>query len=361
VILRAQGIKKAYHMGEETLAILKHVDLTLREGEFVAIEGRSGSGKSTLLHIMSGLDAADSGKLEFRGQEYAANPPGLLYPTPFRRLLAIPIMTRMWVYSAIILGIMAGIEFLNFYITARIVLPIGTLILIALDLWFLSERQLLVMTYGWILVGMSWLSAVLLGSPGIGIAAGLTAGVIFGLYLAACGYFAERPVCRLRTTEFGFVFQFYHLLPELSVLENALMSPMIENSWFGYRRHKAELTARATQVLKDLGLGHRLKHKPSQLSGGERQRVAIARALMNNPKVLFADEPTGNLDVDTGRQIMGVLEKLHRERGQTIVMVTHDRTLASQADRALVLRQGRLERPGETPGADKTGTLDYHG
>jgi putative ABC transport system ATP-binding protein len=88
---------------------------------------------------------------------------------------------------------------------------------------------------------------------------------------------------------------------------------------------------------------HRLTHRPSQLSGGERQRVAIARALMNSPKVLFADEPTGNLDAETGRQIMDVLEQLHRDHGQTIVMVTHDRSLAREADRVLVLRDGKLE------------------
>jgi putative ABC transport system ATP-binding protein len=97
-------------------------------------------------------------------------------------------------------------------------------------------------------------------------------------------------------------------------------------------------------VLTQLGMAHRLKHRPSQLSGGERQRVAIARALMNSPRVLFADEPTGNLDAETGRQIMGVLESLHRQQNQTIVMVTHDRTLARQADRVLVLKDGRLER-----------------
>jgi lipoprotein-releasing system ATP-binding protein len=169
---------------------------------------------------------------------------------------------------------------------------------------------------------------------------------------------AERS--RLRNTQFGFVFQFYHLLPELNVLENTLLSTMIEHSWFSFRAHKAELRGRAVEVLKQLGMDHRLKHKPNQLSGGERQRVAIARALMNNPKVLFADEPTGNLDYETGRQIMGVLEKLHREKGQTIVMVTHDRTLASQADRVLVLRNGKLERPGEIEGADKSVKLDYH-
>jgi putative ABC transport system ATP-binding protein len=89
---------------------------------------------------------------------------------------------------------------------------------------------------------------------------------------------------------------------------------------------------------------HRLKHRPGQLSGGERQRVAIARALMNRPKILFADEPTGNLDAATGRQIMDVLEDLHRNHGQTIVMVTHDRALAREADRVLVLRNGKLEK-----------------
>jgi lipoprotein-releasing system ATP-binding protein len=157
---------------------------------------------------------------------------------------------------------------------------------------------------------------------------------------------------RLRNTQFGFVFQFYHLLPELSVVENALLGPMIENSWFGFKARKNELRERAHKVLADLGLSHRLKHKPNQLSGGERQRVAIARALMNNPRILFADEPTGNLDFETGRQIMGVLEKLHREQGQTIIMVTHDRTLARQADRVLVLVKGKLERPESNPAAD---------
>jgi lipoprotein-releasing system ATP-binding protein len=149
---------------------------------------------------------------------------------------------------------------------------------------------------------------------------------------------------RLRNKHFGFIFQFYHLLPEMSVLENTLLAPMIECSWLRFAREKAGLRDRAGALLNELGLSHRLKHRPSQLSGGERQRVAIARALMNNPRVLYADEPTGNLDLETGRQIMSVLERLHKEQGQTIVMVTHDRTLARQADRVLVLRDGKLER-----------------
>ncbi len=97
-------------------------------------------------------------------------------------------------------------------------------------------------------------------------------------------------------------------------------------------------------MLAQLGMDHRLTHRPNQLSGGERQRVAIARALMNSPRILFADEPTGNLDAETGQQIMTVIEKLHRENGQTVVMVTHDRSLARTADRVLVLKDGRLEQ-----------------
>ncbi len=220
-IVRASAIVKHFRMGDSTLQVLKGVDLSVKAGEFLAIEGRSGSGKSTLLHLLGALDAADEGSILYDGKDIAQ-------------------------MSA-------------------------------------TERS------------------------------------------------------RLRNTDFGFVFQFYHLLPELSVIENTMLSPMIQYSWLGFRAKRAEFRDRATAVLAQLGMDHRLKHKPAQLSGGERQRVAIARALMNEPRVLFADEPTGNLDTDTGRQIMAVLEKLHREKGQTIVMVTHDRSLARTADRTLVL------------------------
>lgn len=160
---------------------------------------------------------------------------------------------------------------------------------------------------------------------------------------------------RLRNTRFGFVFQFYHLLPELNVLENTLLPRMIEKSWLAYRAAKSDLQQRARALLDQLGLGERLRHKPNQLSGGERQRVAIARALMNEPRVLFADEPTGNLDAQTGRQIMAVLEKLHRDKGQTIIMVTHDRTLARQADRVFVLHEGMLRKADMNPQPAKEG------
>lgn len=225
-ILRATAVRRTFRMGDSDIEVLTNVDLSIRAGEFIAIEGRSGSGKSTLLHILGALDEPSSGSIEFQG-------------TDFTQLSA-------------------------------------------------GQRS------------------------------------------------------KLRNTQFGFVFQFYHLLPELNVLENTLLAPMIEQTWFGFRARRAEVTERAKMLLDSLGLVHRLKHRPAQLSGGERQRVAIARALMNQPKVLFADEPTGNLDAETGRQIMGVLEALHRDKGQTVVMVTHDRALARTADRTLILKEGIL-------------------
>jgi lipoprotein-releasing system ATP-binding protein len=151
----------------------------------------------------------------------------------------------------------------------------------------------------------------------------------------------------LRNRQFGFVFQFYHLLPELNVLENTMLSAMIGNSLLGFRAKKSELKEKAKSLLAQMGLEHRQRHRPQHLSGGERQRVAIARALMNDPRVLFADEPTGNLDTDTGRQIMGVLERLHQQARQTIILVTHDRGLARKCDRVLVLESGVLQAAKE--------------
>lgn len=226
-LLSATGLRRAFRMGDADVAVLKHVDLDIAPGEFVAIEGRSGSGKSTLLHILGLLDTPTAGQIDFDGNNVAR---------------------------------LSG-----------------------------SARS------------------------------------------------------KIRNAQFGFVFQFYYLLPELNVIENTMLASMIEYSWLNFRSHKRALSQRATKLLTQFGLEHRLKHKVTHLSGGERQRVAIARALMNQPRVLFADEPTGNLDDETGRQIMGVLETLHREHGQTIVMVTHDRALASQADRVLVLKDGVLE------------------
>jgi len=152
---------------------------------------------------------------------------------------------------------------------------------------------------------------------------------------------SSRSRDRLRNATFGFVFQFYHLLPELNVLENTVLPCMVGNSVLSWLSRRHELRRHSTQMLERFGLGERLKHRPNELSGGERQRVAIARALANRPQVLLADEPTGNLDAATGREILSVLKGLNQE-GQTIVMVTHDPLVAAAAHRIVSLVDGRI-------------------
>ena len=144
-----------------------------------------------------------------------------------------------------------------------------------------------------------------------------------------------------RRSRVGFVFQFYHLLPELNITENVLLGAMVANGRVAYLSKRSELRERAEGLLKRVGIGHRLTHRPNELSGGERQRAAIARALINNPPLLLADEPTGNLDRKTGATILDLFTSLHNE-GQTIVVVTHDEATAARADRVLHLADGRL-------------------
>ncbi len=150
----------------------------------------------------------------------------------------------------------------------------------------------------------------------------------------------------LRNRHFGMIFQFYHLLPELTTLENVLVPVMISLGVGRYWLQKKRHVERARQLLDMVGLSHRLKHKPRELSGGEMQRAAIARALILKPRMLLADEPTGNLDRRTGREILEVLRSLNRREKLTIVMVTHDDSIARQADRTVRLVEGRVEDAG---------------
>ena len=146
---------------------------------------------------------------------------------------------------------------------------------------------------------------------------------------------------RIRNTQFGFVFQFYHLLPELSLLENVLAPLMIREGVLGYFRNRREHRSRAGEMLETVGLSHRLNHNPRELSGGEMQRGAIARALVTRPRVLLADEPTGNLDSSASGEIFELLRSLNRDDGLSVLMVTHDDRLASMADRTVRLTEGR--------------------
>jgi ABC-type lipoprotein export system ATPase subunit len=310
-LIRLQNIHKAYWMGPDRVPVLRGIDLAVKQGEFVAIMGASGSGKSTLLHIAGALDTPDPAPRPPRDPAAPPPPPG----SP-----AVPVP--------------------------------------AAEVFFKGEP------------------------------------------LSTMGR-AGRDA--LRKSEFGFVFQFYHLLPELNVLENVLLPSLVERTprWLLYAlvlpfaglalvglilgvimwiaasplgffiaeiltlaavgalalvgiatflRHFYMLFIRknprkqeALALLESFGLKERLRHRPGQLSGGERQRVAIARALINAPALLLADEPTGNLDAKTGRTILDVLLKLHREKGQTILLVTHDPNVAALADRTVHLADGRIK------------------
>ena len=149
----------------------------------------------------------------------------------------------------------------------------------------------------------------------------------------------DQELDRFRNEEIGFVFQFHHLLPELTALENVAMPGLIA-------RQKSDVAQdRAKELLEYVGLGERLEHRPSELSGGERQRVAIARALVNQPKVVLADEPTGNLDQKTSEAVHDLLWTLNDQFSQTFIIVTHNQTLAQRADRLIQLVDGQVFDP----------------
>jgi len=172
----------------------------------------------------------------------------------------------------------------------------------------------------------------------LGLLAGLDAPsagqvVLDGVDITTLG---EDALARLRGARIGFVFQFFHLLPSLTAFENVLVPMEIAGA--------PKARARATELLAEVGLTERAHHYPSQLSGGEQQRVAIARALANNPPILLADEPTGNLDTGTGHAIIELLLGVNRTRRTTLVLVTHDQELAAVADVVVALRDGRIVR-----------------
>ncbi len=222
------GVTKQY-TGRAAVAALQGVDLTIADGEWLAIQGPPGHGKTTLLQMLGGLDRPTSGIVEFDGQDLAA----------------------------------------------------------------LRESQ----------------------------------------------------VTRVRATSIGFIFQTFNLVPTLSAQEN------VETALVPLGIGAHERQARAATALETVGLGPRLRHLPSELSGGQQQRVANARALDKEPKVLLADEPTGNLDEDTRDEIIALLENLWRERGLTLILVTHDSSVARRAQRVGLMQNGKLSIRQDTRGA----------
>jgi putative ABC transport system ATP-binding protein len=214
-------VTKRYTQRRKQVSALDGVDLTIDEGEFLAIQGSTGSGKTTLLQMLGAMDRPSGGKLDFEGRD-----------------------------------------------------------------------------------------------------------------LAKMG---ERDLSELRSHSLGFIFQGFNLIPTLTAQEN------VETALVPWHTHADERRRRASDALEGVGLADRAKHIPSELSGGEQQRVAIARALVRAPRVILADEPTGNLDERTRDDIIGLLEQLWRERGQTLIVVTHDTWVASRASRRIWLDAGRLE------------------
>ena len=227
-MLSASGLTKEYQSGDHRLTVLRDVNFSIEQGEFVAIVGPSGSGKTTLLGLLAGLDTPTRGAVRLDGTD-----------------------------------------------------------LTALD---------------------------------------------------------EDDRARLRGEKVGFVFQSFQLITTLTAIENVQVPLEL--------RGESDAVARARDVLQRVGLGDRLEHFPTQLSGGEQQRVAIARAFSNKPRILFADEPTGNLDSDTGERIVELLESLNSESGSTVVLVTHDLTLARRARRVIRLKDGVVVSDEPTNGRE---------
>ena len=219
-MIELRGISKSYHMGGEPVQVLHSVDLTVQEGELLALVGRSGSGKSTLLHILGCLDHPDTGSYKLDGEE------------------------------------------------------IGTL--------------------------------------------------------------GDDARAALRCRRIGFVFQSFHLLGRMTALENVSV-PMAYARVPVRKRHK-----RAADLLARVGLAARAGHRPTQLSGGEQQRVAVARALANEPRILLADEPTGNLDARAAASVLALFAELRKELGLTVVIVTHDDEIARGAERRVSLADGKV-------------------
>ncbi|MGE5425892.1 MAG: ABC transporter ATP-binding protein [Bacillota bacterium] len=217
-LISLKGISKTYLSGDLETPVLKDINFTVDQGEFVAIMGPSGSGKSTLMHILGLLDRATTGSYSFAGKEVGE----------------------------------------------------------------LDDEQL----------------------------------------------------AHLRNQEIGFVFQAFNLLARTSVIDNVKL-PLI------YSKDKHHMEERASKVLESVGLGHRLSYHTNQISGGEKQRVAIARALVNEPSVIFADEPTGNLDSKSGVQVMQILQDLN-DQGKTIILVTHETYTAEHAKRIIRVHDGQI-------------------
>ncbi len=356
---------KNIHKRYGTVEVLRGVDVEINKGEVVAIAGPSGSGKSTLLHILGTLDKADMGYVEINGTRVQDERNVEVKPVKWYVRLINAILDGVLVAGLIYLFVIisgdesvlqsglrfsiksvlyiSGITFFYYFITewllgrslAKYVTgtkifhsdtgskPIRDEILLRTACRFIPFYFVSFFTkkpVGW----HDWISGTIVSEDKI------------QYKIRPKGAISKKQLALFRNKHIGFVFQFHHLLPEFTAIENVCIP-----GWLAGRK-KAEVKEKSEELLKMLGLSHRMENKPNEMSGGEQQRVAVARALINNPDIVFADEPTGNLDSANAKELHQLFFDLRDKFNQTFLIVTHNEELAKLSDRVLYMKDGKI-------------------
>lgn len=367
-MITAENIRKQYR----DLEVLKGVDLEIKQGEIISIVGASGAGKTTLLQILGTLDTSESGQVKFNDVPISnVNHDRLVHAHWSKRLL------NWFIDNAVLALINYGV-----LLATIMILPVEawsydpenynfeiifySCMFLTTTLYYFTLEKLTGRTIGKLLTNTRVLSnngkkptagqvltrtlcrfipfeafTFIARKPQNGLHDGLANTIVID-NKAVHGSFddldydqlGEDGISKFRNEQIGFVFQFHHLLPEFTAIENVCIPAYIGGM------KKAEAEIRARELLQYLGLGGRLEHKPNQLSGGEQQRVAVARALMNKPAVILADEPSGNLDSKSAKELHQLFFDLRQQYNQTFIIVTHNEELAEMADRKLTIKDG---------------------
>ena len=360
-MLTAKNIFKSYG----PIQVLKGVDIEIQKGEVVSIVGPSGSGKSTLLHILGTLDKADMGYVEMNNMRIEAQQDSQIMPVRWQRRLlnvildGIPIACINYLFLILIgeetilktafdfsiksILYSALVTFLYYFISEWLLGKSLAKYITGTKVFFLdtgskpSMTNILLRTLGRFIpfdfvsffssnpVGWhDWLGGTIVAESKV------------PYKQRPKQIISKKQLSIFRNRHIGFVFQFHHLLPEFTALENVCIP-----GWLAGRK-KNEVKEKAEEILKMLGLAHRMENKPSAMSGGEQQRVAVARALINNPDIVMADEPTGNLDSANARELHQLFFDLRSKFNQTFLIVTHNEELAKLSDRILYMKDGKI-------------------